>query len=504
MKEGLIEIANSKSKTFLSYCFCFIIGVGVFSFIENSNPIFLFYIILFVLLFFLIIFWSKFHYRFCIMSLVFIIVGGLRFCINLPASSPKNINYYNGSQMELAGYVASEPNVGISDVQYVLEVKQCGDGVIICPKNISGKVLISASLYPQYKYGDELKVNCVLQAPKNSIDSIFNYKNHLAAQGVWSICGGPKISFVSDSNGSIIMKKILWVKTNVNEQLKKLWPEPNSSFVAGLLYGSKSGLPKEISDNFSRTGVSHIIAVSGFNVSIIVSCLMSILILIGLYRQQAFWVAVGSIILFVIFTGASASVVRAAIMGIIVLFGKYFGQPSQMRNTLVFTAALMALLNPYVLIWDAGFQLSFLATLGLVYLSPIVNWCLGKLKIPEFILENLSTTLAAIIATLPLILFQFGRLSIVAPLVNILILWIIPWLMLFGFVSLLGSFFIFPLGQVIAWVTGLGLSYVIMIVDWFGSQSWSAVDLQIPFWAMVLLYIVIIYLYAKKNKSVVI
>ncbi|MFA5061742.1 MAG: ComEC/Rec2 family competence protein [Patescibacteria group bacterium] len=434
LQEGLKKIADSKSKMFFIFCLCFIIGVGIFTFDVK------------------------------------------------PPDSPKNINYYNGSQMELTGYVSSEPNIGLSNTQYILKTK-------------TGKVLLSAPLYPQYNYGDELQVKCILQ----------DTKTYLIAQGVWSICNRPKILSVSTgTGGSILMKKILWFKAKINKQLNQLWPEPDSSFMAGLLYGSKSGLPKELSDNFSRTGVTHIIAVSGFNISIIVSFLMSILILIGLYRQQAFWVAVFGIILFVIFTGASASVVRAAIMGIIVLLSQYLGRPAQIGNTLVFTAALMSALNPYVLIWDAGFQLSFLATLGLIYLSPIVNSYLTRLKIPEFILENLSTTLAAIIATLPLILFQFGRLSIVAPLVNILILWIIPWLMLFGFVSLVISFVVFPLGQVAAWIAGLGLNYVIMVVNWFGNQSWSAIDIQIPFWAMVLLYILIIYIYVKKNKSAVV
>lgn len=487
------------------FCFCFIVGVGAFSFIATAGIDFYLYIILFAVLFFLIIFWSGVHYRFFIICIIFFILGGLRFAVNIPANSPQNINYYNGTKMTVVGYVYVEPDISLSNARYILKIESCSDGVISCPKNMAGKILLSTTLYPQYDYGDELKVKCILQDPKNSIDSVFNYKNYLANQGVWSICGSPNVlSVLPNHGGSILMKKILWFKIIIKEQLNKLWPEPNSSLMAGLLYGSKSTLPKEITDNFNRTGVSHIIAVSGFNVTVVVSFLMSVLLLVGLYRQQAFWAAVLGIILFVFFSGATGSVVRAAIMGIIVLLSQYLGRPTQIGNTLIFTVALMALLNPYVLIWDASFQLSFLSTLGLIYLSPLINSRLTKFKIPEFILENLSTTLAAIAATLPLILFQFGRLSVVAPLVNVLILWTIPWLMLFGFVALAASFIFFPLGQVAAWITGIGLNYVIMVVNWFGNQTWSATSLQIPFWVMVLLYIFIIFIYVKKNKSVVI
>jgi hypothetical protein len=289
MQEGINKIINSKSKTFFAFCFCFIAGVGTFSFTENPNVAFYIYIFLFAVLFFLILSWHEKIYRFCLLCCLFFTMGALRFCLNLPSISPQNINYYNGTKMEITGYVASEPDIGISDAKYIIKIKQCGDGTIVCPKNISGKVLMATPLYPQYQYGDELKIKCALQDPKNSLDGTFNYKNYLADRGVRSICSGPAVlSAVSGSDGSVLMKKILWFKTIVGGRLNKLWPEPNSSLMAGLLYGSKSTLPKEISDNFNRTGVSHIIAVSGFNVSVIVSFLLSILIFSGLYRRAGF------------------------------------------------------------------------------------------------------------------------------------------------------------------------------------------------------------------------
>ena len=186
----------------------------------------------------------------------------------------------------------------------------------------------------------------------------------------------------------------------------------------------------------------------------------------------------------------------------------------------------MVLLNPFILIWDAGFQLSFLATLGLVYVSPVLKQIFERhfglngetppLNLPLkegettkldifkiiFCNEILTSTLSAIIATLPFMLFTFGRISIVAPIVNVLVLWIIPWLMLLGFVAIVVSFIFYPLGQVIAWVAGLGLKYVIILAEWFGEKDWSAWEFSLPWWGMVSLYLLLIYLINSKKVQI--
>ena len=112
-------------------------------------------------------------------------------------------------------------------------------------------------------------------------------------------------------------------------------------------------------------------AVSGYNVTVIVTFLMAVLLAGGIGRKRSFWIVCATVVLFVFFTGASASVVRAALMGVIFLTAKQIGRPGSTGIAVVFAAALMALLNPYIILWDAGFQLSFLSTTGLIYLSPI-------------------------------------------------------------------------------------------------------------------------------------
>ncbi|TSC84659.1 MAG: Uncharacterized protein G01um101413_43 [Parcubacteria group bacterium Gr01-1014_13] len=508
MPEWLQKTVNSKSKTFLTFCFCFILGTGLFSFLQDQGLLFYTYISLFLILFFLIIFWNHRIKRFLVLGLLFFILGGIRFLISIPNHDSSRIEYYNGNKISLQGWVSQEPSIGVSDARYIINVTCKGEP---CEK-VGGKVIIKTRLYPQYQYGEELDISCSLQEPENFIDSNFNYKNYLAKQGVWSVCANPKINSLGVNEGNSLFKTMFLVKSYIQNQMVRLWPEPANSLLAGILYGNRSGLPKEMVDNFTRTGVSHIVAVSGYNVSIIVLVLNGLLIYIGLSRRQSFWFLSLFILAFVFFSGASASVVRAGVMAAIVLVAQYIGRLSAAGRTLVYAAVIMLLFNPYVLIWDAGFQLSFLSTFGLVYLSPIFEKAIFN-KIKNFpglmpLVEVLTTTISAIIATLPLILFQFGRLSIVAPLVNVLVLWLVPWLMLFGFIALIISWVFFPLGQVVAWVVGLGLNYVIIIVDWFGRKSWSAVDIHIPVWLMAVVYLLLILFviknYAKKDQSALI
>jgi competence protein ComEC len=542
MKEGIGGILRSKSKLFLVFCFCFIIGASSFSFLENTRFLFYLYISLFCVLFFVVIFWHKPYQRFFCFCLLIFILGAIRFLASIPGKTPGRIEFYNGEKKIVRGFVVREPDIGLSDARYVVRVQNLQDLTVIPTTKeeslsnrsnnrqrslvgaslarddsrtqdskrwspVSGNIIIKTRIYPEYKYGDNLEVECFLQEPTNFEDSTFNYKKYLAKQGIWSICANSKIKILPGNSGNIVIKIMLQLKNSIKFQMARLWPEPDNSVMAGVLYGSRSGLPQEIVDNFSRTGVSHITAVSGYNVTIMAVALNLVLIYLGFFRRQSFWFLVFLILAFVFFTGASASVVRAGIMGIIVLVSGHIGRLSAIGRVLVYAVVIMLFFNPYLLAWDAGFQLSFLSTLGLVYLSPIIQNVFDKnIKIKNSFIKSMAevfvTTISAILATLPLIMFQFGRVSIVAPLVNILILWTIPWLMLFGFIALILSFIFFPIGQIIAWLTEFGIWYVIMVINWFGTKGWSAISLRIPLWGMVLIYALLVSIIVRsKIKS---
>ncbi len=180
---------------------------------------------------------------------------------------------------------------------------------------------------------------------------------------------------------------------------------------------------------------------------------------------------------FVVITGASASVIRAAVMGGMLLLAGEVGRQYRPSGAIFFAALCMLVQNPKILLYDVGFQLSFLATMGIVYFMPLFerltqNWPgLFGIKIIFF------TTISAILATLPAILFHFGTLSLVAPIVNVLVLPVISLTMAFGFASIMP---VIAAGT--AFLTNLLLSYILWITHIFGSFSFASTEMPIPLW----------------------
>ena len=203
------------------------------------------------------------------------------------------------------------------------------------------------------------------------------------------------------------------------DQVYRIFPEPEASLLAGILLGDDNGMPAELQQAYVNTGTAHIIAISGFNIAIIAGpvCAASSAACSG-ERKGAIAAVIG-ITVYTMLVGATASVVRAAIMGGLAIFARQVGRRQNGLNTLAFTGALMAVINPNVL-WDVGFQLSFAATLGMIlYAGPFQDWFTGLLarRLPSETARKVAGpvgayvlfTLAAQLTTLPVMAYQFGR-----------------------------------------------------------------------------------------------
>jgi len=207
---------------------------------------------------------------------------------------------------------------------------------------------------------------------------------------------------------------------------------------------------------------------SGYNITIIISLFLMMAPHFYIKRRWAWIIIIPSIIAFVILTGAESSIVRAGIMGIVAALATESGRVSDVKRLLVITAVLMLAYNPYLLVFDIGFQLSFAATIGLVYLPKLIP------KLDFFNKPGLSglfdittTTLAAQIAVAPLLLYHFGQISLISPIANSLILPIVPFLMALGFITVILSFFLFPVARLLGFAVWLGLEYVFWVVSLF-------------------------------------
>ena len=247
--------------------------------------------------------------------------------------------------------------------------------------------------------------------------------------------------------------------------LEKTMPSPMSSLAAGILLGVKGQMSYEFYQQLVNTGTLHIVAASGFNVMIVASVLMKIAQRV-FRRGAAIGVGVMGIVFYVLLSGASASVIRAGIMGSLTLMAYYFGRPAEAKRLLAVTAGIMLLANPLMLV-DIGFQLSVCATAGLLYIEP---WMKTRFMNHEsrfksaqvYLAEYLYPTLAATLATLPIILWHFGRISWISPIVNMLILPLIPLIMLLSALTLI-------LGQPVAWIAYAPLWWVVTVIRWLGT-----------------------------------
>ncbi len=369
-------------------------------------------------------------------------------------------------------------------------------------KNI--KILINAGKYPEYFYGDEIKINCNLEVPKNYEDG-FDYRMYLAKDKIYYLCQKAQIEKTGNNYGSKIYIAILKLKNKMEENINQVVPYPESALANGLIFGGSSDLPKNLKDNFSRTGMTHIVAVSGYNVTIIAEYLILFGIFIGLWRKQAFWFALFGIILFVVMIGLPSSAVRAGVMGSLLLWAMKNGRLANSWNAIIFAGAVMLLINPLLLRWDIGFQLSFLATLGIIALAPFWEKFLIKRHKAFGFTEIFFLTLSAQIFVLPIILYNFHTLSLVSLAANLLILLIIPISMLLVFLAAVAGLIFTPLSLSFAWLAYLPLKYEVWVVDTLGRLEWASKTITEFNWHWIILWYLllsgIVVLLKRKNKS---
>jgi competence protein ComEC len=405
----------------------------------------------------------------------------------------------------LRGYVNSEPTFSEKSSKFVFSVKQ-----IILPKYgiyADEKILIIAPRYPEYSYGDVLKIEAIVQLPQNFDD--FDYVTYLKKEGVTATAFYPKINkdeklklTLGDRAEVSIYEALFKIKNKFETVINKSIAEPNASFINGILLGSRQNIPEDLKNNFAKTSTSHILAISGYNITIISEILLGIFVLF-MVRRKAFWLSVVAIILFTILTGASASVIRAAIMGLLLLFANGYGRLYDAKISIVLAATLMILINPFVLVFDIGFQLSFLALIGIVYLYPILNMLTKKWPGLANLKETALMTLSAQIFVFPLLIYYFKTFSTVSLPVNILVLPFVPAAMLLGFLTGIAGIILPWLGKIFGLVAWAVTTYQIKIIEFFGSLSFASLNISTSWWPMGLVYLFIILLLVFLSKKYV-
>lgn len=488
----------SRSYLFLYFTSSLVIGVTVASFWIPAVWQMLVFFSLTVLL--ITVWWKVAWLRTAGFCGLFLLLGIWRLAVAQPAGDVGQLRAYNeGEKVVFIGTVSEGPDRRADNVKLTVVGEEIFSGG--GKQRIKGKVLVTIPRYPEFSYGDRLQISGKLKDP-GEFDG-FSYRDYLAKFEIYSVCYRPQIELIGGGGGNVFQRGLLRVKQRFKEQVEQILPEPQASFLAGMLLGAKRGLPEDLREQFNIVGVSHIIVISGFHVAIVAGLLMNLGLALSLSRRQAFWLAVVGLVLFILLTGAQTSAVRAGIMGGLVLLAMQAGRLSDMKNALLLAATVMLLINPKLLRFDVGFQLSFLATIGIVYLSPYLEKLLAILPKNLKIRESATMTLSAQVTTLPVIITSFERLSVVAPLANIMIVPLMPLTMMIGFVSGLVSFVSLVLGKVLGGGAWLLLSYKLAVVEWLARLPYAAVEVNDLWWGWGVVYYGILFLFFsfKKLKS---
>ncbi len=365
-----------------------------------------------------------------------------------------------GHPVRIAGTVVAE----VQNTSYGQRIEV--DDLSVADESTGGKLLVYAEPFPVISYGDSIVFNCQPELPK-PIES-FRYDRYLQSQGILAICFRAQYLDIQ-SPGTGIISTLLSIKRVIVDRLAMIVPEPHASFLSGLLFGGSSALSADLKDDFSSTGTSHILAASGFNVSLFSMTFLYWITHTALGRRNGTYLTAGLLLIYVLIAGASPAIVRAGLMGSLTLVGFLIHRKPYMPNVLLLALTLMLLQNPFLLFDDVGFQLSFVATAAmLLYATQMEKKCTF---VPEIfaLRKSFSASIVAIIATLPIMLWHFGTASITAPIVNLLVLPLVPILMTLTGIAILAGFILPTLGIIFATPAFAVSSIVLHLVTWFGS-----------------------------------
>jgi len=472
------------SKILFYFCLSFIGGIFFSSFFK-----FPFFFLLSFLIFAIILIsiFPKFQnilvLGFCILFFVF---GIFRYQNYLSKIKNQEIKNFIGKEISILGLVDDEPKIKEKSILFPLKTEK-------------GKILIRAKRYPEFEYGEKVKITGILKEPEAK-DS-FNWKNYLLKDGILVEMDFPKIEKTGENFGNPIKKFSIFLKRRIEEAIRENLPLLHSALLKSLLFGEEEEIPFDWKEKLNQTGTRHIAAVSGMNITIISSLILSFLLFLGLWRHHAFYLSIFLISFYVFMIGAPSSAIRAAIMGILYLTAQHFGRISSGERSVVFAATLMLFFNPLLLRYDISFQLSFLAILGIIY---FYQFFFEKLKkFPKLIKENLASTLSAQIFTFPILIYNFGQISLISPLSNVLILPILPTITILGFIFSFFGIIFEPIGYLLSFPCWLLLSYLLKVVDLCSKIPYSFLTLKVNFLFLLISYSILIplALYLSKKFS---
>ncbi|MBL7155368.1 MAG: ComEC family competence protein [Candidatus Portnoybacteria bacterium] len=404
--------------------------------------------------------------------------------IKAPQENEELYQYYD-QEITLKGVIIDEPEKRINQIKFQFKAEE-----------IPGKILVTTELYPEYHYGDELEISGKIREPAQFED--FDYRQYLAKDKIYSVIYWPAINRLAENQGNWFFQKVFNFKDKLRKVIEQTLLPPQSSVLKAIFLGDRFGLSNELKEKLNITGTRHIVAISGMHMIIMSQILLFLALGLGLWRGQAFYFVLFFLVLYIIMIGAPASAVRAGIMAGLLLLAQKIGRLRSADRAVVLAATTMLAINPSLLKADVGFQLSFMAVLSIIYLKPILDNKTISWPNPWRLKDILTMTLAAQLGTLPILIFHFGRLSLISPLANLLIVPLLPLIMISGITLSFAGLIWLSLAKILAWPVWFLLSYTVKVVDYLSSFPLAAYEFKNISWLILIGYYLILVLIIYK------
>lgn len=400
-----------------------------------------------------------------ILLIALVVLISIRFYFALHNPQREALKADVGQTVTYEGRVVSEPLMKDFLQSFVFET------------DTGFSIKVGADKFKELKYGDKVRVTGKLSAPRN-FDSnggrVFNYIDYLGKDGIFYEFKRAKVEVLEKAPAGSLSGSLFSLKRKFINNLKQVLGEPHAALASGLVVGEKAALGKDLIDDFRRAGLIHIVVLSGYNITIIGASIRRLLSFLP--RNTGIILGGIGIVLFGILVGGGATVVRSCIMAIIALFAELVRRDYAVGRALFLAAALMLIQNPLILLYDPSFQLSFLATLGLIMLSSPLEEKLGFITEKAGIRALVASTFATQIFVSPIIFYMMGQLSIIGIIVNIIVLPFIPLTMLLVFFSGFFGFFFHFGSQITGWGSHILLSYELFMVRFFARLPLASIE----------------------------
>ena len=303
----------------------------------------------------------------------------------------------------------------------------------------------------------------------------FAYKKFMISKGLYFSTSTNDIQTIEQAPQTL-MYRMYQFRESLLQRIQRIYPEQEAIFLSGILFWARENIPKDLKEDFNNSWLTHFIAVSGFNITL---CVIFMTLICGFLPVYLRWFCVvGCIVLFSVFVGLWAPVVRAAIMWILWYTFLQSGAKTLHIPLLAFTAASMTISNPYALSYDVSLHLSFLAVIGIIYTQDIFQKIFAFLPSTFAIKEAVVLTMAALSFSIPVMIFNFWQVSILAPLANVMVTWTIPLAMLTGAVSLLLDMIHSSLWQLSWYIAWVFLKYDMLMVSLFWNRDCALVRIE--------------------------